>query len=327
MKKAPYVVTCSLLVSLFCFILVMLAGCRIAAPPPAFPPPGTTLNGISMVDARNKTVILQHPPQRIVSLTPSNTEVLFAIGVGSRVVAGTTSDMYPVEATKIPHIDIMQANDLEKIESYKPDLVIGILHLNQKPLDALNSVNIPTLALYPRTVDETYSSIRLLGRATGAEAKAELVVKEMMSRIDAVRQKTAQAKNRPRVLIIHSANPIYTSPPDSFIHDLIQAAGGEDVIQNALPGDVLSPERGVELAPDVIICGASSRSQIKQIPGWNIIPAVRNDRFFTPSNSAILVQPIPRLAQGVEELARFLHPELFPAIKSVAQRAGAKSSP
>ena len=165
----------------------------------------------------------------------------------------------------------------------------------------------------PRTTDDVLSSIRLLGKAIGKDTESERLAKEVKGRIDAVRSTTAKAAHRPKTLIVYSANPIYTSPPDSFIHDLIYVAGGADIVQEPLTQNIISPAVVIERAPDVIICSAFLRERLKMLPGWQVVPAVKNDRFFSTTGDAELTRPGPRLAVAVEQLARFLHPELFPA--------------
>jgi len=158
---------------------------------------------------------------------------------------------------------------------------------------------------------ETYDAIRLLGKATGQDAKAEQIVTEMQARIEAVRQKTATAATKPKVLIMYGDNPIYTTGPGSFIDDVITVAGGQNIQQEA--GSVISPEKVVEREPDVILCDPMLRDRVKHLPGWATgVPAVRDSRFFETSPDATLVRPGPRLALAAEELARYLHPELFP---------------
>lgn len=302
-----------LAVRLAIVLLPLLGGCRAAQTTSATTTPASTpAAGFprTVTDERGKILTLTAPPRRIVSLAPSNTEVLFALGAGDRVVADTESCDYPPEAKNRPHIGGITAGDLEKIETQNPDLVVTVGSINQTLITALDNAHIPTLVVNPHTIKGTYASIRLLGRAVGKDAEAEKQVSEMESRIEKVRKVTA-ASPRPKVLILYSINPIYTSPPDSYIHDLIGVAGGQDIVQSALPQNIISPAVVLERAPDVILCPPVYREKIKQLPGWDIVPAVKNNRFFAPTPGAALTRPVPRLANGVEELARYLHPELF----------------
>ena len=302
-----------------CAYLAGVGGCKVLAPgstnspvniaspetpsdekTPAFP--------IAILDDAGRMIKIQKRPLRIVSLSPGNTELLFAIGAGDNVVAGTESDDFPTEAKKLPHIGGFAASDLEKILVLKPDLIVSGGSLNSKLNQALETAKVQTLILEPHALSKVTSSIRLLGHATGHDIQAGKVIDGMNARIESVRKRTATLPDRPKVLILYDVNPIYTSPAESFIHDLINVAGGRDVVQKSLPGNIISSEQVVLAKPDVIICGKYLEDKVKAMPGWKSIPAVKNNRFFHSSDESILVRPTPRLAQGVEELANYLHP-------------------
>jgi len=265
----------------------------------------------TITDDTGATLTLQSAPKRIVSLAPSNTEILFALGVGDRVVSDTESCDFPPEALKLPHIGGISAGDLERIEVEFPDLVVAVGFINQKLISALRAAHITTLVVQPHTTADVMTSIRLIGSAVGKDKEAQRITADMSTRLDQLRTLTSHAEVRPKTLVVYGVNPIYTSPPDSFIHDLIGVAGGSDVVQTPLPQNIISPAVVIERAPDVIICAPSLRERLKALPGWSIVPAVKNDRFYSPPGDGGLTRPGPRLVPGVEQLARYLHPELF----------------
>jgi iron complex transport system substrate-binding protein len=294
-------------------LLFLLAGCHTQpSPTPASPAPGainTTITGapITLTDARGKTLTLPELPRRIVSLAPSNTEVLFDLGAGDRIAADTTACDWPPQAKNRPHVGTFDVS-LESIEVQNPDLVVAVNAINSRIIGALESAHVPVLVLDPKTVPDTYTAILLLGRAVGEEAKAEKIVADMQKRIRTVQQTVAKAHTRPKVLILYGLNPIYTTGPGSFISDAITTAGGENIAD----ANTISPEKVLERQPDVIICSPGMQERVKQLPGWAAaVPAVRRSAFFVESPSSTLVRPTPRIARGIEELARFLHPELF----------------
>ncbi len=307
-------------------LMVAIVGASIGAcrPTPAVPPSASGGPALALgwpqtvIDDTGAEVTLRLPPKRIVSLAPSNTEILFALGEGDTIVADTESCDYPPEARNRPHIGGMNAGDLERIEVALPDLVVAVGSINQKLVMALRAAHIPALVVQPRTIKDVMASIQLIGRATGREEQAHGLAVKMEERINNVRAVTARATFRPKTLIAYSANPIYTSPPDSFIHDLIGVAGGEDVVHAALPQNIISSAVVIERAPDVIICSRTLRDQLRSLPGWEIVPAVRTNRFFTPDEDVQLTRPGPRIAGAVEMLARYLHPEFFPVSESRA---------
>jgi iron complex transport system substrate-binding protein len=265
----------------------------------------------TLTDDSGVSITLPVPPKRIVSLAPSNTEILFALGVGDKVVLDTEACDYPPEARNRPHVGGMSAGDLERIQVQFPDLVVTVGSINQKLISALRSAHITVLVVQPHTTEEVLSSIRLIGTATGTDVDAARVVADFKRRMDQVQRVAVHARTRPKTLIVYSVNPIYTSPPDSYIHNLIGVAGGDDIVQTALPQNIISPAVVIERAPDVIICAPELLDHLKGIPGWSIVPAVKNNRFFVAAGDAELTRPGPRLAPAVEQLARYLHPELF----------------
>ena len=279
----------------------------IAAPtsaPAAFPR--------NLTDARGHVLTLKAVPQRIVSLIPSETEVLYALGAGERIGAVTTADDYPPEVKRKLTIGNVLTSDPEQIMAQKPDLVVAIGSLNQTPIAALEALHVPVLVVDPKNMDDTYASIRLLGQAVGAEAKAEQIVAEMQRRLAAVQAMVAQAKHRPRVLMLYGTDPIYTTGPNSFIDALITQAGGQNIVDKPISTNIISPEEVVLRKPEVILCSKGLTAKVRSMPGWaQSVPAVQNDRlYYDEPEDGTLVRPSPRLARGVEALARYLHPEL-----------------
>jgi iron complex transport system substrate-binding protein len=277
----------------------------------------------TLTDARGKAITLNAAPQRIVSLIPSDTEVLYALGAGDRIAAVTTADDYPPEVKQKPTIGNVLTSDTEEILAHKPDLVVAIGSLNQKPIAALEALHVPVLVVDPKNLTDTYASIRLLGQAVGAETKAEQIVAEMQTRLAAVQATVAQAKHRPRVLMMYDVDPIYTTGPDSFINDLITQAGGQNIVDKPIATNILSPEEVVLRQPEVIICSKNLSAKVRSMPGWaQSVPAVRNNRLYADEpEDGTLVRPSPRLMRGVEALAQYLHPELQwkPAAKEGAK--------
>lgn len=290
------------------------AGCRKEGDKGGTPAPVQPSTGFprTLTDARGKTITLQAVPQRIVSLIPSDTEVLYALGAGDRIVAVTTADDYPPEVKQKPTIGNVLTSDIEQILAHKPDLVVAMGSLNQKPIDALEALHVPVLVVDPKNLTDTYASIRLLGQAVGAEAKAEQIVVDMQARLAAVQATVAQATHRPRILMLYGTDPIYTTGPDSFINDLITQAGGQNIVEKPIAINIISPEEVALKRPEVILCSKSLTAKVRAMPGWaQSVPAVRNNRLYTDEpEDGTLVRPAPRLVRGVEALARYLHPEL-----------------
>lgn len=330
--------------ALLLLALLTLCGCQPpsqttptqpAPTTPAVPKATTSLapSGFprTVTDATGYALTLKAEPQRIVSLTPSNTELLYALGLGDKIVLDTTSCDYPPEAKNKPHLDALKP-DVEPILAATPDLVVAVGELNGKLIERLRQQNIPTLAINPQNVDETYAQMTLVAQATGQDAKGAALVAEMKRRIGAVKQTIdtylAQSPGHKRipVLVAFGDNPIYTTAPKSFISDLIVVAGGVNVADPPPPGNIVSPEKVIALQPEVIVCSPALQPRLKRLPGFATgVPAVVHNRFFSTSTQATLERPSPRLAAAAEELARYLHPDAFgaPPVKPEATKQDA----
>lgn len=267
----------------------------------------------TVVDSRGKSLTFAAPPKRVVSLAPSNTELLYALGAQDSLVAVTTACDYPPEALKKPKVGDFQVS-AERVQSFNPDLVVTVGSINGKTADALERAGMKVFSVDPKTIAGTYTAIRLLGTVTGRDAEAARIIMEQRARVDAVKRAVASATAKPKVFSCYGVKPtIYTTGPGSFIDDLITVAGGDNIVKTPMPeGSVISAEKVVQAQPDVIICGFEVKQDVVRMPGWNVtVPAVKNNRFFDLTNSNPLVRPGPRLADAAEQLAEFLHPEVY----------------
>ncbi len=281
--------------------------------------PGVVTSGAAgfprtVTDARGTTLTLKAAPTRIVSLIPSTTEIVYALGLGDRLAADTTVCDYPPQALAKPHINVFKG-DREQIEIHNPDLVLAVDGVDPPALiAALERDGLPVFVVKATNLQQTYDSIALIGKATGEEAAAEHVVADMRTQIESVLKTVASATDKPTILVMFGDNPVYTvgsTGGSSYINDIINIAGGANIVTDAPVNNEISPEKVVERQPDVIICGKRLVPRVKLLPGWNVVPAVANNRFFQTSDKTDLLRPGPRLPLAALELARFLHPDLF----------------
>jgi iron complex transport system substrate-binding protein len=281
------------------FLLVLLTARGAAAPQP-----------LSVVDARGKRVALRSAPRRIVSLTPANTEILFALGLKGRVVADTAYCDYPPEARSLLHVGDMNIS-VEKVIAQRPDLVAASRSANRRAVEQLERARIPVFTVDPKNLAETYAAIRAIGQITGQAGKAEAVIRQMRSRVAAVRAAVAKDPAKPRVLIILQADPLWVAGSGNFLDELVTLAGGVNVARDAGTGyHTLSPERVALLKPDVIIVPKEDAARVRSRAGWGSLPAVQRNAVYSPDPD-LMNRPGPRLAQGLEEIARLLHPGRF----------------
>lgn len=258
-------------------------------------------------------------PQRIVSLAPSTTEVAFALGLGSRMVAVDTFSDYPPETKGLNKINTSPLN-LEQVVALKPDLVLAAGITSGEDIRKLANLNLTVLVVgAPSTAfDNVMADIAMVGKATQTEDKAKAIVDSMKQKIDAVKAKIAEAKDKPKVyweLDATDPGKPYTPGPGSFIDDIINMAGGTNVAANSKSAYVqVNAEEIVAANPDVIILSdfayGTTVESVKGRPGWSAINAVKNDKVF-PIDDNLVSRPGPRLADGYEAAARLIHPELF----------------
>jgi iron complex transport system substrate-binding protein len=261
----------------------------------------------------------QTPPKRIISLVPALTEMLFAIGAGPQVVAVSTYDVEPPEVRALPTVGALVDPDTERIIALRPDLVLT--YGSQTELHAqLTSARIAFFDYRHGGLDHIMTTMRTLGARTGHVEQANAAAQALQSRIDAVRTRVA-GRPRPRTLLVFGREPgtlrnIYASAGRGFLHDMLVAAGGDDVLSDMQRESAqLSTEIVLARAPDVIIelntANRLNEADLKAfVDPWSTlasVPAVKNRRVLVLTGSGTAV-PGPRVAEGVERMARLLHP-------------------
>ena len=267
---------------------------------------------ITVTDDLGRVVTLSHPPARIISTAPSNTEILFALGLGDKVVGVTDSCDYPPEAKTKPKVGAVEL-DYERIVAMSPDLVVAVGSLQRQAISRLSELGVAVLAVDPKSIDGVLRAITLIGRATGAQDRASRLVGELRGRIDRVAQKLARLtqSERPRVFVEIWGEPLMTAGPGTFVDELVSAAGGRNIAHDA-DGEwpVFSAEAVIERDPDVVILTNFNKAEALARRAWQGISAYRTGRVYEV-NPDLLVRPGPRLVDGLETLAALLHPELF----------------
>jgi iron complex transport system substrate-binding protein len=281
--------------------------------------------GGDLVDDMGYSLTLTSPPKRIVSLAPSNTEILFAIGAGEKVVGVTRYCNYPynfkawIEAGNMTCIGSYYNPTVEPIVALKPDLILS----TQKSLESaenLRNLGYNVLVLAPKNVSDVLDNILLVGRATDQYNEAVAIESELRQRIDTITNKAADAISTPKVYNEIWAEPLKAAGPETFIDELITLAGGTNIFHDAITDyPNISYEEVVEKNPDVMVfpdeyMGVEHYFEdidpVKDRPGWDIISAVQNDRIYE-INSDLISRASPRLAEALEILAKMIHPEIF----------------
>ena len=314
------------------FILIALAFALTAcAPAVAIEPtveaaaesietPAAVFSAVDIIDSVGREVVIDAPPARIVSLAPSITESLYAIGAGDLLVGRTEFCDYPEEASALPTIGGFSSSSIsvEAITDLEPDLVIGGSTYQADLIDALESAGIQVIILEPNSLEEIMDSLQTLGDITGHSAEASSLLDEMQTRIDAVTQVVETIPEEERVSVFYEVwnDPYMTTTNQTFIGELINMAGGVNIFAD-LGEDYpsISSEEVIEKDPQVILGPSNHGDQltseiIAEREGWSDLSAVQNGRIYIIDGN-IVSRAGPRVVDALEAIAQALYPQSF----------------
>jgi iron complex transport system substrate-binding protein len=309
MKNPVRIIIPTCLMVIVC--LSFLAGCANA-------PVTTTVSPAATTGVPGKTITLKDPPQRIVSLAPSNTEILFALGLGDRVVGRTDFDNYPPEAKNKPSIGGFSTPNIEEVVAKSPDLVLAANIHTAKIVPQLKARGLNVVTLDPKTVDEVIAAIMTVGQITGKDKEAQALTSSMRQRLKAVTDKTSLLSSKPATCFIVWHDPLMIAGSGTFHDELIDKAGGFN-IGHALTGysKDFSLENLIMANPAVIIAGVGmGDGEDKPLqfmlsePRLKDISARKNNRIFGIDQD-IAGRSGPRIVDALEQFAKFIHPEVF----------------
>ena len=263
-------------------------------------------------DQTGRVVNVPENPHRLVSLAPNITEIVYALGLGDELVGDTDNCDFPPQAKNKPHVGTMVNPSLERIVALKPDLALGTPEANRRETaDQLERLGIPLYGVTASTLAGTLASIEDLGRILGRAAEARSLVAQMQARIDRIEERI-EGQPKPKVLFVVWYRPLITVGPNTFIADVVRAAGGIPIGDN-LKGEWprLTLEELLPQNPDVILFPKTesfspSTEEFESLPGWKDLRAVKEGRMFFVSET--IMRPGPRLVDALEELAGILHP-------------------
>ncbi|TMC31827.1 MAG: hypothetical protein E6J24_15210 [Chloroflexi bacterium] len=306
---------------LFAVLLFLLAACGPnAAPATTSASPTSTAASspaafpATVSDFQDRSITIPKRPERIVSIGPSITEFLFALGAGSRLVGTDDFSDEPAAAKSIEKVGGIKVN-FEKVVALKPDLVL-IVKFSDGTIEKLASAGLLVLVVDPQSVGEVARTAILVGRATGGDGSA--LAATIDQKVQQVKVKVGAATTKPRVYHeVDASDPakIFTVGPGSYIHDLIEIAGGTNIAAKAVGAyPQLSAEEILRADPEVIVLAAAPYSakpeQVAARTGWSAISAVKNGRIVTIEPN-LINRPGPRVGEAAEAYARLVHPELY----------------
>lgn len=298
--------------------LSLLSGCRPATP--VQPEKASAQYPMTVTDHAGRSVTLDKKPERLVSLAPSNTEILFALGLGEKVLGVTTYCDYPQEAKNKEKIGGFSDPNIEKIVALKPDLVFGTT-MHKKAVADMEKVGLKVLLLNAASIEGVMDEVGLAGKVTGRAEQADSVVSSMQAKIQSVQAALKDIKDdaKARVFYLMWDDPIMTVGPKTLISDVLTRAGGVNIAADA---EKDYPNYSLEVLvtknPDVIVytkMGSGTGlnpATIKSKAGWGAISAIKKDRIYSVEDN-LMSRPGPRIVEGLAETAKALYPDKFPA--------------
>jgi len=274
---------------------------------------------ISVTDDAGMTISLNATPLRIVSLSPSNTEILAALGLTDRIVGVTDVCDYPPEVKNKTRIGGYSAISIEKVAAVRPDLVFASDLTPKETIDRLMDLSLPVVVVAPRNTSHMIRDIRMVGTITGTESRAEVLATNLSDRIAAVLP-CQSTTDRPTVAHVIWHKPLYVSGNDTLQNDVITHAGGENVFADRNGWSTVSLEKFLMKNPDIIIVSggggmdSSEKDEIREAfmtsPQYTSLSAVKNNHVYSV-NANIISRPAPRIVDATEQVARLIHPECF----------------
>jgi iron complex transport system substrate-binding protein len=271
---------------------------------------------VTVTDDMGTTVTINGTPQRIISLSPSNTEILYALGLGDRVVGVTEYCNYPPEALDKPKIGGFNTVNIEKVIALRPDLIVAAFGNGEATINNLRSLGYTVVSLDPGTLEDVLGNIRLVGQVTGAGDNATRLAGDLEQRIDAVEERIGATKDRPKVAHVIWNDPIYVSGNGTFQDELIKLAGGENAFRRVEGWNVAGIEDFIRVDPDVLIVnkgtGMGGQEDIivqffRSEPRFSGVSAIRNNRIY-PVDTDMVDRAAPRIVDVLEQFAEDIHP-------------------
>lgn len=294
------------------FVIIMLslaamAGCQTSAP-----------QG-DIIDDLGRNVQIKDVPQRIISLSPSNTEIVYALGLEDRLIGVTTYCNYPPEVKDKPQVSQFSNVDIEKVVALEPDLILADSLHEAEVIPALEKLGITVLAINPATMEEIFGDIGMIGRAAGQTESAESLLASLQDRTKAVTDRTAgpESGEKYRTFFVTWHDPIWTAGSGTLINDLITRAGGTNIAADLKGHSQIDLETVIQRNPQVILILSSMGTQdnsfnyIKTEPRFQATDALKNNRVYLV-DADIISRTTPRSVDGLEQIAKIIHPELFP---------------
>ncbi|MGX9133101.1 ABC transporter substrate-binding protein [Rummeliibacillus sp. JY-2-4R] len=272
---------------------------------------------MTVKDALGNDVVFKEAPKKIVSLIPSNTEILFALGLDDKIVGVSDNDDYPAAATKKEKVGGMEFN-VEKVLSLKPDVVFAHESSAESVKTGLQQLRDAGINVFvvknAANFEETYQTIEQIGQITDQTEKADKIVADMKAKVKEVQEKTAKVKQRTAFVETSDEPEIYTAGKDTFMEEFFKLANIKNVVDDQSGWFKIDSEEIVKRNPDTIIVMynyvPNIIEKVKKRQGFDSITAVKNNAV-VQVDANLTSRTGPRLAEGLEEVAKAVYPEAF----------------
>lgn len=289
-------------------VLVSITGCNSQNES------GKDTDSLVIKDSEGTEVTIGKKPERIISLAPSNTEILYALGLGDKIVGVTNYDDYPEEVKSKEKIGDLSVN-IEKVVSLQPDLILAN-SLNGDAVEKLRNLGMTVLVTNASSIQDVYTVIEMIGKATGASEQAANLIASMKKDVEEIKQlvKDIPQDKKPKVYV-EINNKLFTTGKGTFMHEIIELAGGVNIAADLEGWKQLSEEEIILRNPDIILntygyMNYNVAQSIKDRAKWQNINAIKNNKVFDVDSNK-MSRPGPRVTEGLKEVAKILHPELF----------------
>ncbi|HDP70061.1 MAG TPA: cobalamin-binding protein [Actinobacteria bacterium] len=270
---------------------------------------------VKITDDAQREVEVKEKPEKIVSLAPSNTEILFALGLGDKVVGVTDFCDYPEEAKSKDKVGGFSEPNIEKIIELEPDLILGT-GMHQKLINQFEDVGLTVFILDPKGIDGVIESIGTVGKLTGETGASRKLMDEMKEKIENVKGKVANLSDDKKPLVYYEVcnDPISTVGPGALMFDIVEMSGGTNIAADTKEKyPQLSLETLIEKDPQIIIASEGSMGdpgKVKERKGWESMSAVKDGKVYIIDENKV-VRPGPRIVDGLVDAAKIIHPELY----------------
>ncbi|PRR81620.1 ABC transporter substrate-binding protein [Clostridium vincentii] len=272
-----------------------------------------TVYPYTFTDSKGDEIVIESEPKKIISIAPSVTELIYALGKGDELLGRTDYCDYPEEVADVESIGSLTDPNIEKIIELQPDIVIASTHFKDDVAKKLQDLGIKIVVLKDsKSIDGSYESINKLGQMLNAQDKAEDVVDSSKKKIEEIKEKVEGAETPKAYYVVgFGKSGDFTATGDTFISEMLSIAGAKNIAQDAT-GWKYSLEKIIENDPEYIIISKKSgmKDQFMTTDGYKELSAVKNDKVFEIDDDLVNRQG-PRIADGVEALAKIIHPDLF----------------